>query len=308
MSEPARATSRRTKNELIAASLREAADILQAQRANTFRIRAYRQAAERIESLEAPIDEVLARGGVEGLRALPGIGTGIAAAIGELARTGRWSQLERLRGTLDPEQLFRAIPGVGPSFARQIHERLDVDSLEALEAAAHDGRLATIRGMGSRRIAMIRAELAALLGRRATRRPSEPSVDVLLDVDAEYRRRAATGRLARIAPRRFNPDGTRWLPILHTERGEWRFTALFSNTAMAHQLARTRDWVVIYSHTEGEAEGQRTVVTETKGPLAGRRVVRGREPECEKYYASLTSPDSYSQEARLTLVTPGRQA
>jgi hypothetical protein len=144
--------------------------------------------------------------------------------------------------------------------------------------------------MGSRRVTMIRAQLAAPLGRGDRRRTPEPAVEVLLDVDAEYRRRALSGRLARIAPRRFNPAGTRWLPVLHTERDEWRFTVLFSNTAMAHQLGRTRDWVVIYFHTDGEAEGQRTVVTETKRSLVGRRVVRGREAECEKYYASVMSP------------------
>ena len=275
-----------SKNEVIAANLREASDILAAQRANPFRIRAYRKAAERIEALDVPVDEVLARRGIDGLRALPGIGAGIAAAIGELVRTGRWSQLERLRGTHDPEQLFRSIPGVGPSPARRIHERLNIDSLEALEAAAHDGRLAAVPGIGSRRVAMIRAQLATLLGQRRGRQLSEPSVDTLLAVDQEYRHRVAVGRLARIAPRRFNPAGTRWLPILHTERGDWRFTALFSNTAMAHQLGRTRDWVVIYFHTDGEAEGQRTVVTESKGPLAGRRVVRGRETECDRHDAS----------------------
>jgi putative hydrolase len=279
-------TGERSKNEVIAANLREAADILAAQHANPFRIRAYRQAAERIAALDVSVDEILARRGVDGLRALPGIGAGIAAAIGELVRTGRWSQLERLRGTHEPEQLFRSIPGVGPSLARRIHERLNIDSLEALEAAAHDGRLAAVPGIGSRRVAMIRAQLATLLGRRRSRKLDEPPVDTLLDVDQEYRRRVAAGRLARIAPRRFNPAGTRWLPILHTERGDWRFTALFSNTAMAHQLGRIRDWVVIYFHTDGEAEGQRTVVTESKGTLGGRRVVRGREPECDRYYAS----------------------
>jgi putative hydrolase len=83
-----------------------------------------------------------------------------------------------------------------------------------------------------------------------------------------------------IAPRRFNPTGEAWLPILHTERGDWRFTALFSNSALAHELGRVRDWVVIYFHQDSGPEGQRTVVTETRGPLAGRRVVRGRESEC----------------------------
>ena len=57
-------------------------------------------------------------------------------------------------------------------------------------------------------------------------------------------------------------------------------TALFSNTALAHQLGRTGDWVVIYFNREGGTEHQRSVVTETRGPLEGQRVVRGREAEC----------------------------
>jgi putative hydrolase len=279
-------TRSRSPNERVAEKLREAADILQAQRANPFRIRAYRAAADRIAGLDVDVGDLLATRGVAGLVTLPGIGAGIAAAINEIVRTGRWSQLERLRGTLDPERLFRSIPGVGPALARQLHDKLEIDTLEALEDAAHDGRLAAVPGLGPRRTAMIRAELATLLGRRRARQTAEPPVDALLDVDAEYRRRATVGRLPRIAPRRFNPAGRAWLPVLHTERGEWRFTALFSNTAMAHQLGRTRDWVVLYFHGDGEPEGQRTVVTETRGSLAGRRVVRGRERECEAYYAA----------------------
>jgi hypothetical protein len=55
---------------------------------------------------------------------------------------------------------------------------------------------------------------------------------------------------------------------------------LFSNSARAHQLGRTADWVVIYFHRDGVVEGRRTVVTEGTGPDRGRRVVRGRESEC----------------------------
>jgi hypothetical protein len=112
----------------------------------------------------------------------------------------------------------------------------------------------------------------------------EPPVAVLLDVDREYREAAAAGRLPRIAPRRFNRSGEAWLPILHAERGAWQFTALFSNTARAHELGKTRDWIVVYFHTDTRGEGQRTVVTETHGPLTGRRVVRGREEECRIHH------------------------
>jgi hypothetical protein len=107
---------------------------------------------------------------------------------------------------------------------------------------------------------------------------AEPSVATLLDVDREYRERR--DRLPRITPRQFNPGGKARLPILHTTRGPWRFTALHSNTALAHRLRRTHDWVVIYFHAGQHPEGRRTVVTETRGELEGRRVVRGRETEC----------------------------
>jgi putative hydrolase len=89
-----------------------------------------------------------------------------------------------------------------------------------------------------------------------------------------------------IAPRRFNPSNEAWLPILHTERDGWHFTALFSNTGRAHDLGRTRDWVVIYFYNDQHEEGQHTVVTETRGSLIGMRVVRGREAECRKFHAS----------------------
>jgi putative hydrolase len=271
-------------NQTIADRLREAADLLEQQRANPFRVGAYRRAADTVAALEEDAAALLAREGRAGLEALPGIGPSLAAAIAELAGTGRWAQLERLRGAVSPEALFRSIPGIGPELAARLHDTLDVDTLEGLEIAAHDGRLAEVPGIGPRRAAALRATLAAMLARtrRAQRSApaAEPDVALLLAVDAEYRAKARADALPRIAPRRFNPGGEAWLPILHTERDGWHFSVLFSNTARAHELGRTDDWVVIYFHAEDGVEGQRTVVTETRGRLAGSRVVRGREAEC----------------------------
>jgi putative hydrolase len=59
---------------------------------------------------------------------------------------------------------------------------------------------------------------------------------------------------------------------------------LYSNTARAHQLKQTKDWVVIYFYDKEHHEGQHTVVTETRGTLIGKRVVRGRESECRDHY------------------------
>jgi hypothetical protein len=271
-------------NAALAGNLREYADLLRQQGAEGFRVAAYERAAGVIEGLDRPVERIFAEAGRDGLTALPGVGRGIAAGLAEMLTTGRWAQLERLRGALEPEKLFLTIPGVGPELARRIFDALHVETLEALETAAHDGRLAGVEGIGPRRAEMIRTALAERLGRPRLRRLRQarerPSVAVLIDVDREYREKAAAGALRKIAPKRFNPTAEAWLPILHTTRDAWRFTALYSNTALAHELGRVKDWVVIYYETDALPEGQCTVVTETRGPMAGRRVVRGREEEC----------------------------
>jgi hypothetical protein len=146
--------------------------------------------------------------------------------------------------------------------------------------------------VGPRRAAAIRANLHAMLvrGREVATAGSitagpQPAVAALLGIDRQYREQAAAGTLPLISPTRFNPSHEAWLPVLHAERDGWQFTALFSNTAQAHQLKRTHDWVRIFHYDAENSEGQHTVVTETHGPLAGRRVVRGREAECRAHYA-----------------------
>jgi hypothetical protein len=252
-------------------------------------VRAYRRAAERLRVTPEPIAELYARGGVAALDELPEIGRSLAALIAELVRTGRSSLLERLEGQVSPEDRFTTVAGIGEELAKRMHAELGIESLEDLEQAAHDGRLAQVPGFGARRVRAVQQSLAGILGRAAARRGKSlelrsaaagdrPSVAMLLDVDREYRKRAAAGELRTIRPRRFNPEKRAWLPVLHTQRGPWSFHALFSNTARAHQLGMTSDWVVIYFERDGR-EGQCTVVTEHQGPRAGRRVVRGRENE-----------------------------
>lgn len=270
--------------------LEEMADLLEQQDANRFRVSAYRRAAASLAALHRDVDEILNNEGREGLIALPDIGKGIATAIAEIVATGHWTQLERLRGNLDPVHLFQTVPGIGPELARHIHDGLHIDSLEALETAAHDGRLATVKGVGTRRLNALRASLASMLGRaRRTHQmpPIEgPGVELVLEIDRNYQEKTAAGLLPLIAPKRFNPEGKAWLPILHMDRDGWHFTAIYSNTARAHQLGRTGDWVVIYFYDHHHREGQYTVVTETRGPLIGKRVIRGRENECRGYYSS----------------------
>ncbi len=296
-------TTHTVTNQDIAHLLEQVATLLERQNANPFRVRAYRNGAASVRAAQAPLADTIQQGGTKALEVLPGIGEGLAATIAEYVRTQRSRVLERLQGELAPTDLFIQVPGIGQELAGRIVEQLGIETLEALERAAHNGQLAKVEGFGPRRIAAVRASLGSMLSQstrqRSRRRvsapshastpqPAQPTVALLLDIDAEYQHRAAADDLNKIAPRRFNPNQEAWLPVMHSERDGWEFTVMFSNTARAHELNMTDDWVVIYYRPEGkgqDAESQNTVVTETRSLLTGKRVVRSREDECERYYA-----------------------
>lgn len=287
-----RFTGAKSENQHVANKLDAVADVLEGQKANPFRIRAYRNAAAYVAGLKQPISRSLSKGGARALEDMPTIGSSIAAAITEILQTGHLRLLESLGGDMDPEKLFQTVPQIGPTLAATIHERLAIDTLEELETAASDGRLAALPGFGPRRVRGIRYALDNILSRRRAfddgTGQTRPAVADVLDVDREYRMRAQGESLPMIAPKRFNPGKAAWLPILHTERGDWHFTAMFSNSQRAHQLHRTHEWVVIQYDADNSGAGQCTVVTEQRGPLAGLRVVRGREAACAAYYDDLT--------------------
>lgn len=279
-------TSVMTLNGQIAGHLEEAASLLEAQGANPYRVDAYRRAAITVRGLREPLPALLDREGLEGLLRLPAIGDRLGLTIRDMLLTGRFPMLEHLRGEVDPTRLLQSVPGIGRVQAERLHHDLGIDTLEDLESAAYDGRLANLAGMGPKRLAGIVASLAARLGRVRGDRGAEAleaPVEELLDVDREYRAAVQANRLHKIAPRRFNPEGAAWLPILHTARGDRHYTALYSNTARAHQLGRNRDWVILYHDGAGRGR-QYTVITSHFGALRGKRIVRGREAECQKYY------------------------
>jgi hypothetical protein len=272
-----------------AAMVDRLARLLEVQRANPYRVDAWRAAASKLQSSAEPLETVTREHGLDGVKRALGVGDGVASALYELFSTGRLRMLERLEGRVAPEDLFLTVPGMGPTLASHAHARLGIETLEELELAANDGSLERVAGFGPRRVAMVREAIAGMLQhsmRRSYRRspqatppPHEaPNVDLLLRIDSDYRAKAERGELPVIAPSRFNPSRAAWLPVLHAEGGGFTFTAMFSNTARAHRLGRTRDWVVIYFERDGH-ESQCTVVTELRGPKAGQRVVRGRENE-----------------------------
>ncbi len=132
------------KNQEIARAFSEIADLLELKGENPFRIRAYRKAAQNIESLSREIEKL----SEDELTAIPGIGKDLAGKIQEYLSRGSMEALESLRQEV-PDGLteIMSVPGVGPKTARLLFERLHVQDIEGLEALAREGRLQGLPGI-----------------------------------------------------------------------------------------------------------------------------------------------------------------
>ncbi|MBI2780037.1 MAG: DNA polymerase/3'-5' exonuclease PolX [Gammaproteobacteria bacterium] len=136
-------------NADVAAIFEEIANLLEIQGANPFRIRAYRNAARTVGELGRDIKTLLEKG--EDLTQLPGVGDDLAAKIHEIVETGKCSMLDKLHKELPPAitELLK-ISGLGPKRVKALYHDLDVQTLEQLYRAAHDGRIRQLAGFGAK--------------------------------------------------------------------------------------------------------------------------------------------------------------
>jgi DNA polymerase (family 10) len=149
-------------NADVATVFDEIADLLEVQGANTFRVRAYRNAARMLSELGRSVKTMVDQG--EDLDKLPGIGSDLAGKITEVVASGTCAQLERLRKELPPviTQLLK-IPGLGPKRVRALHQELGVQTLEELHRAAVQGRIREVHGFGPKTQQQILEATAARL-------------------------------------------------------------------------------------------------------------------------------------------------
>jgi DNA polymerase (family 10) len=131
------------KNRKIADILYEIADLLEIKGVQ-FKPRAYRRAAQTIETLPEDIKTVYDQGE---LQEIPGIGSSIASKIQEIIETGSLEYLEELREEL-PQGLRELveIEGIGPKTALKLYETLKISSIEELESAAKQGKIRDVEG------------------------------------------------------------------------------------------------------------------------------------------------------------------
>ncbi len=185
-------------NATIARILGEMADLLEIKGENPFKIRAFRNAALTVESLGHDLSAV-ARAAPEKLRAIPGIGAGIAAKIVEMGKTGDCDEHRLLLAEYPPTLLeLLEIGGVGPKKAKVFFEALGVADLDALEKAARDGRLLTLPKMKEKTVANILRGIEGYRGRAGRFLISQAEAIALRVV--EWLKRTTDARIGRIEP------------------------------------------------------------------------------------------------------------
>jgi DNA polymerase (family 10) len=193
------------ENPEIARILEEVADILEIQNANPFRIRAYRNATRTVETLTVPLRKWVLEN--RALTDLPGIGKEMANHIREMVETGTLGFRDELLAEV-PRSLIELmrLPGLGPKKAKKVHDELKISSVEELEAAAKEGRIANLPGFGAKSQEKILAGIAEYRqhGSRFLLTDAERFVEPLLaylreipeverlEVAGSYRRRQET--------------------------------------------------------------------------------------------------------------------
>jgi len=158
-------------NEEIASALAEYATLLELSAASGHAVRAFRRGAELVRSTPLPIADLVRAGRARELR---GVGPGLERRMQELVETGQLAELDELRQTISPElAAFGRMHGLGPSRLVAVGAALGVRTVAELRAAAAQGRLQTVPGVGPQTEERIAAALAAP--------PARPRTGLMLD-------------------------------------------------------------------------------------------------------------------------------
>lgn len=181
-------------NLAIARVLGEIGDLLEIKGENPFKIRAYRNAADTIAHRAEPVAGLSPADRL----GIPGIGKDLAAKIGELVDTRVCRYHQELLEEFPPTILdLLHLQGVGPKTVALLYRGLEIRTLDDLERAAREGRIRTLKGMGSRKEALI---LKALEDRQrvAGRRLMAEAHDMAAALVSELRAHAPSADIAMV--------------------------------------------------------------------------------------------------------------
>ena len=131
-------------NQRIAGLFRSIADLLAAQRANPYRVRAYRRGADSLLALEEDVADIATR---KALEEIDGIGKDLSEKIEEFLKTGTIQTLETLKTPLPEEvRAWVTLPGLSESLVAYLFGRLNITTIDDLEQLVRSHMLRTLPG------------------------------------------------------------------------------------------------------------------------------------------------------------------
>ena len=132
----------------VAAVLTEIGTLLELKGENQFKVRAYQNAARTLEGLNESLEKIISE---ERLDQIKGIGDALQQKITELVQTDRLGYYEDLKASVPPGLVaMLGIPGLGPKKVKAMNDKLGIETLEQLEAACREGKVATLDGFGEK--------------------------------------------------------------------------------------------------------------------------------------------------------------
>ncbi len=220
------------KNQEIARIFNEIADILEIKGENPFRIRAYRRAAQNIDGLPRDVAGLSATE----LLSIPGIGQDLAGKIQEYITTGKISAHEELKKEI-PEglTLFLTVPGLGPKTAKLLYERLNVRTVEELEALAREHKLTGLPGIKEKTEENILKGIE-MLKRGKERLPIGRVLPLAREVLEQLRDKAPAERLTLAGSLRRWKDTIKDIDILATSRQAEKVMNVFVKLPMVREV------------------------------------------------------------------------
>jgi DNA polymerase (family 10) len=136
-------------NAEIAALLSQAAELLELDEANQFRVRAYQNAANTISQMSRSVEDMVKAG--EDLTDIYGIGEDLAGKLNEMVTTGRMEMLDELKNRIPLGLLdLTRVPGLGAKRVKRLHNELNISNRQELAEAASAGKIRSLKGFGAK--------------------------------------------------------------------------------------------------------------------------------------------------------------
>src|SRR5919108_6484995 len=172
-------------NRQLAEAFTMIADLLEIKGENMYKTLAYRKAPDSLLNLGREASDYWKEGKLE---EIPGVGKAIAEKIDEILSTGKLEFLEKLKREIPTGLVdWLPIPGLGPKRAAMIWKTLNITTFAELEAAAREGKLRSLPGMGAKSEAAI-LEGIQTLSRRTVRIPLGRAYPLAQALIAELRK------------------------------------------------------------------------------------------------------------------------